>query len=153
MPAPADEDDRRPLGRDGTPPAAARRAGVRARWRAHLSSRRKHYAIVGLVALDVLVLLADILITLVTCELGRPDAGWVATVREVGRIAGLVFSALFLAELAASVWAFGLGWVPSLLLVVAPPFVPVPLPACSGTNAATAGTSARGFTASTPSSS
>jgi len=81
------------------------------RWRekskAYLSSTRKHYLILGLVSLDVVAILTDILVSLVACDLGTEDEPWVGDVQEATKICGLVFSCLFLAELIVTIWAFG----------------------------------------------
>jgi len=93
----------------------------RSRCRVYLSSRQKHYAVMTLVALDVLAILIDIFITLVTCELGPPEKEHeapVETVHEVIKVSGLVFSALFLAELIATLWAFGFTYSSPLLSLV-----------------------------------
>ncbi|KAH8821032.1 hypothetical protein F5884DRAFT_653287, partial [Xylogone sp. PMI_703] len=76
-----------------------------------LSSRTQHYTILALVALDVLGILADIFITLYQCEQqkSKPHSGkdiW-DSVRDGLGIAGLVFSCLFMVELALSICAFG----------------------------------------------
>lgn len=82
-----------------------------ARWqrqtRSFLSSRTKHFVILGLVALDVGAILADIFIALVSCDLGQKEEEWVEQSRDALHIVGLVFSCLFVLELLVSVWAFG----------------------------------------------
>ncbi|TPX12222.1 uncharacterized protein E0L32_007108 [Thyridium curvatum] len=80
---------------------------ARGRGRALLASREKHFAIMAMVSLDVVALLVDILVSLVACDWGRQDEPWVGETQEATKICGLVFSCLFLAELAVSVWAFG----------------------------------------------
>jgi len=64
--------------------------------------------VMGLVALDVSGILADIFIALIACDRHEQDEPWVGDVRDGLRIASLVFSCLFLVELGGSVWAFGL---------------------------------------------
>ncbi|KAK3316685.1 hypothetical protein B0H66DRAFT_301714 [Apodospora peruviana] len=76
--------------------------------KAFMSSKTKHYMILGLVTLDVSAILADILITLVSCDLGKKDEVWVGRSQETLYIVGLIFSSLFLVELVVSVWASGL---------------------------------------------
>ncbi|KAF6824025.1 hydrogen voltage-gated channel 1 protein [Colletotrichum plurivorum] len=72
-----------------------------------LSSRRKHYAVLALVSLDVLTLMANIFVELVACDMKREDEPWVRTTRQGLTLAGLVFSCVFLAELMLCVLAFG----------------------------------------------
>ncbi|KAF6813016.1 hydrogen voltage-gated channel 1 protein [Colletotrichum sojae] len=72
-----------------------------------LSSRRKHYAVLALVSLDVLTLMANIFVELVACDMKREDEPWVRTTRHGLTLAGLVFSCVFLAELMLCVLAFG----------------------------------------------
>lgn len=73
-----------------------------------LISKQKHYLILGLVALDVGCLLADILIALIDCDSRIKNDAWVPAVRKGLEHAGLVFSCLFLVELLMCLWAFGL---------------------------------------------
>ncbi|CAK7211325.1 hypothetical protein SCUCBS95973_001074 [Sporothrix curviconia] len=81
------------------------------RWRRqsqhYLASTQKHYVILALVGLDVAAILTEILVSLVTCEMGTEDQSWVDPVLEATKIAGLVISSLFLVELLATLWAFG----------------------------------------------
>ncbi|KAG8169164.1 hypothetical protein KVR01_001913 [Diaporthe batatas] len=79
----------------------------RERCQALLQSKQKHYLILALVALDVSCLLADIFITLIDCDSRIKNDAWVPPVHKALEDAGLVFSCLFLAELIASLWAFG----------------------------------------------
>ncbi|TVY23740.1 Voltage-gated hydrogen channel, partial [Lachnellula hyalina] len=72
-----------------------------------LASRAQHYTVLALVTCDLLGIFADIIINLYQCDEGATNAVW-DEVREGLGIAGLVFSCLFLAELGASIWAFGL---------------------------------------------
>lgn len=72
-----------------------------------LSSRAQHYTVLALVSFDLLGIFADIIINLYQCDEGDTNAKW-DEVREGLGIAGLVFSCLFLVELGASIWAFGL---------------------------------------------
>lgn len=73
-----------------------------------LSSKQKHYIIMGLVALDVAGILADIFVALIACDKGEQGDEWVEDVRDALKITGLVISCLFLVELGVTVWAFGL---------------------------------------------
>ncbi len=94
---------------DGAAPSPWARRRERSRF--YLNSKQKHYVILGLVSLDVLAVLTDILISLVTCDLGTENEPWVNDVQEATKICGLVFSSLFLVELLLSVWAFGIEYV------------------------------------------
>jgi voltage-gated hydrogen channel 1 len=76
-----------------------------------LSSRKKHYFILGLVAVDVAVLLANIFIELVACNTKREGEPWVSQLRSGLTIAGLVFSSVFLLELLLCLVAFGFRFV------------------------------------------
>ncbi|KAL1902960.1 hypothetical protein Sste5346_000872 [Sporothrix stenoceras] len=73
----------------------------------YLASKEKHYLILALVGLDVAAILTEILVSLVTCEMGTENEPWVDPVLEATKIIGLVISSLFLAELLSSLWAFG----------------------------------------------
>ncbi|EFX03831.1 ion transporter [Grosmannia clavigera kw1407] len=99
---------------DGGPPTTAATTPAAARWtrwrrqaQHYLESKEKHYLILALVSLDVLAILTEILLSLITCDTGTEDLPWVEPVENVIKICGLVFSCLFLIELIASVWAFG----------------------------------------------
>lgn len=80
--------------------------------RRFLTSKPGHYAVLLLVSLDVTCIFADFLISLFICEqrCGKDlDATeTLAQSQEALGIVSLVFSCLFMAELIASVWAFGL---------------------------------------------
>ncbi|KAM0255470.1 hypothetical protein ACHAQJ_005697 [Trichoderma viride] len=78
-----------------------------------LESRTKHFVIMGIVALDVAALLANVFIQLIACEVHEQDEPWVQDVTEGLEIAGLVFSSLFLLELFACLFAFGLRYLAS----------------------------------------
>lgn len=82
-------------------------ARYRADWREILNSKQKHYFILALVALDVMCILTDVFIALISCDTGRKDEEWVGRTREALEIPGLVFSCIFLIELLLCVWAFG----------------------------------------------
>ncbi|KAL1872461.1 hypothetical protein VTK73DRAFT_1498 [Phialemonium thermophilum] len=78
------------------------------RWvRCILSSRKKHYATLLFVSIDVASILAEILIALITCDMGRRDEPWVEPAEGGLQIVGLSFSSFFLLELLVTVWAFG----------------------------------------------
>jgi len=79
----------------------------REKTRAFLTTKTKHYIVMGLVALDVVAILADILVALIACDLHLDKEGWVGETREGLHITASVFSSLFLMELLATVWAFG----------------------------------------------
>jgi voltage-gated hydrogen channel 1 len=85
------------------PSHARRRRQVRD-W---LSSKTKHYIVMGLVAMDVGVIITDIFVSLVACDLKLDRDGWVEQTHEALHLTALVFSCLFLLELLATVWAFG----------------------------------------------
>ena len=77
-----------------------------------LSSKLGHYSVLLLVSLDVSCIFADFLISLYVCEHScgkqhsyNPD---LLTAQNALGIVSLVFSCLFMAELLASIWAFGL---------------------------------------------
>ncbi|TQN69229.1 Voltage-dependent L-type calcium channel subunit alpha-1D [Colletotrichum shisoi] len=72
-----------------------------------LASRKKHYAVLALVSLDVATLMTNIFVELVACDMKREDETWVKTTRQGLTLAGLVFSCVFLAELVLCVIAFG----------------------------------------------
>lgn len=108
-----DADDARASSRPLLDNAAQRgsRWGHWSRWRRqsqhYLASKEKHYLILALVGLDVAAILTEILVSLVTCEMGTQDEPWVDPVLEATKVGGLVISSLFLAELLATIWAFG----------------------------------------------
>ncbi|ROV92372.1 hypothetical protein VMCG_09153 [Cytospora schulzeri] len=78
-----------------------------------LVSKQKHYFTLGLVALDVSCLLADLFIALIDCDERIKNDAWVPGVREGLEIAGLVFSCLFMVELIMCLWAFGFEYLKS----------------------------------------
>ncbi|MCJ1470118.1 hypothetical protein MMC07_008763 [Pseudocyphellaria aurata] len=85
---------------------------TRAHVRRFLTSKAGHYAVLLLVSLDVTCIFADFLISLYICEqwCGKDLDATKPLVQsqEALGIVSLVFSCLFMAELIASVWAFGL---------------------------------------------
>jgi len=84
----------------------------RGRIRRILESPNKHYAILGLIGLDVAALLANIFIELIACDMGEEDEPWVVHMNKALTLTGLVFSSLFLAELLLCVYAFGFKYNP-----------------------------------------
>lgn len=82
------------------------------RVRRFLTSKTGHYAVLLLVSLDVTCIFADFLISLFICEqrCGKDlDAtGTLVEAQKALGVVSLVFSCLFMAELIACVWAFGL---------------------------------------------
>lgn len=97
-----------PLLRSNQDRSTSNAARRRVQAREYLSSKQNHYLIMGLVALDVAGILADIFVTLIACDTGQRNEDWVNMTHYGFQVAGLVFSSLFLVELALSVWAFGL---------------------------------------------
>ena len=78
-----------------------------------LTSKTGHYSVLLLVSLDVSIIFADFLISLYQCEhsCGNADSGVnhdLDEAQEVMGVVGLIFSCLFMLELLASIWAFGL---------------------------------------------
>lgn len=61
-----------------------------------------------IVMLDVMALLANVFIQLIACEMHQSDEEWVVQIRETLETAALVFSSLFMVELAACLFSFGL---------------------------------------------
>ena len=91
---------------------------TRRQTRRFLSSKYGHYAVLLLVSLDVSCIFADFLISLFicdhTCDKGEPVDKRLPEAQDALGIVSLVFSCLFMVELLASIWAFGLGWVGSI---------------------------------------
>ncbi|KAI9811487.1 MAG: hypothetical protein M1827_005470 [Pycnora praestabilis] len=77
-----------------------------------LTSKTGHYSVLLLVAADVSCIFADFLISLLKCEQKSADHGW-DIAQDVLGIVSLVFSCLFMAELLAAVFAFGLAYFKS----------------------------------------
>lgn len=63
------------------------------------------------VTLDVMALLANVFIQLIACEMHQNDEEWVKRVTKGLETAGLVFSCLFMVELAACLFSFGFEYV------------------------------------------
>ncbi|KYK56907.1 hydrogen voltage-gated channel 1 [Drechmeria coniospora] len=72
-----------------------------------LGSRKKHFIIMAVVALDVVALLANLFLRLIACEMDGEDEPWVEAVTAGLEVAALVFSSLFMLELAACLFSFG----------------------------------------------
>ena len=101
---------------DHVPPKrSADQDSIRTRVQRFLTSKIGHYAILLLVSLDVICIFADFLISLFICErtYGRDlkAADSLEQAQEALGIVSLVFSCLFMAELTASIWAFGLKYI------------------------------------------
>lgn len=96
--------------------AAARRhvARLRVTGRRLLDSRRKHYAVMALVGLDAAVLLANVFLRLIACEMRQDDEPWVQAVSGTLETVALVISCLFMLELAACLFAYGLRCAPPI---------------------------------------
>ena len=88
---------------------------TRTRTQQFLTSKVGHYAVLLLVSADVSCIFADFVIALFVCDQKNPDRGWGEAQEALG-IVSLVFSCLFMTELLAAIWAFGLPLVSSLSL-------------------------------------
>ncbi|KAG5925675.1 hypothetical protein E4U42_004061 [Claviceps africana] len=86
---------------------------VRRRGRVLLSSRRKHFLVMSMVALDVTALLANIFIQLIACEMHQRDEPWVRALTGSLETLGLVLSSLFMVELGGCLFSFGLSYLAS----------------------------------------
>lgn len=73
-----------------------------------LTSRTKHFIIMTTVALDVAILLANIFIQLIACQMHQDDELWVKKLVSGIEAVGLLFSCIFMVELIASLFSFGL---------------------------------------------
>ena len=87
-------------------------SSTRRQTRRFLSSIYGHYAVLLLVSLDVGCIFADFLISLYICDHTCGNGGSVGEglpkTQDALGIISLVFSCLFMVELLASIWAFGL---------------------------------------------
>lgn len=104
------ESDRTPIEQSWTDARAGVDSWVRemrARGRHTLSSASTYYFLMTLVALDSAVLLFNIFLQLIACEMHRSDEPWVVGTQESLEFVGFVFGALFLLELIGSVVSFG----------------------------------------------
>ncbi|KAK3935902.1 hypothetical protein QBC46DRAFT_396431 [Diplogelasinospora grovesii] len=97
-----------PIGNSQLNPYHSRYRHHRTQTKQFLASKTKHYIILGLVALDVAGILADIFIALISCDLGESEEPWVESSRDALHVVGLIFSSLFLVELGLSIWAYGI---------------------------------------------
>ena len=73
----------------------------------HFSTKTRHWIVLVLVVLDVAGILADIFISLITCELGKKDEPWVGSTRQALTTFSLVMSSIFMVELLFSVLVDG----------------------------------------------
>ncbi|KAM4066101.1 ion transport protein [Hirsutella rhossiliensis] len=96
-------------GPDASRAAAVRRhvARLRKTGRRLLDSRKKHFAVMAVVALDAAALLANVFIRLIACEMRQDHEPWVQAVTSALETAALIISCLFMLELAACVFAYG----------------------------------------------
>ncbi|KAF2166831.1 hypothetical protein M409DRAFT_66392 [Zasmidium cellare ATCC 36951] len=85
---------------------------ARRQTRQFLTSKTGHYAVLLLVSFDVSCVFADLIITSLACE-GHVKKDDASRVTEILGIVSLVFSCLFMLELLASIWAFGLSFFKS----------------------------------------
>lgn len=87
-------------------------APARKQTRRFLESKYGHYAVLLLVSLDVGCIFADFLISLYICDQncgkGKDANKSLPEAQDTLGIVSLIFSCLFMLELVASVWAFGL---------------------------------------------
>ena len=87
-------------------------APARKQTRRFLESKYGHYAVLLLVSLDVGCIFADFLISLYICDQncgkGKEANKSLPEAQDALGIVSLIFSCLFMLELCASVWAFGL---------------------------------------------
>ncbi|KAG5993683.1 hypothetical protein E4U43_003420 [Claviceps pusilla] len=86
---------------------------VRRSGRVLLSSRRKHFLVMSMVALDVVALLANIFIQLIACEMHQRDEPWVQDLTDTLERLGLLLSSLFMVELGACLFSFGMSYLAS----------------------------------------
>lgn len=90
---------------------------VRRHGRVLLSSRKKHFLVLFIVALDVMALLANIFLELIACEMHRDNEPWVKRVTSELENLGFLSSTLFMVELAACFFSFGIRYVCSMLVL------------------------------------
>ncbi|KAK5114948.1 hypothetical protein LTR85_009986 [Meristemomyces frigidus] len=84
-------------------------ASARRQTKRYLTSKTGHYSVLALVSVDISAIFADLILQLLTCE-GRIPLKDGDKAQEVLGILSLVFSCLFMLELLASMWAFGLAY-------------------------------------------
>lgn len=82
-------------------------ASIRSHTKRFLTSKLGHYYVLVLVSLDISGIFADLILQLMTCE-GRVPGKEGSKAQNALGFVSLVFSCLFMVELVASVWAFGL---------------------------------------------
>ncbi|KAH7326321.1 hypothetical protein B0I35DRAFT_466950 [Stachybotrys elegans] len=82
----------------------------RAKGRDLLGSRTKHYVVMGVVAFDVAALLGNIFLQLISCEMHQRDEPWVQQLTKALTSLGLVFSCVFMVELIACVFSYGISY-------------------------------------------
>ncbi|KAF7189416.1 Voltage-gated hydrogen channel 1 [Pseudocercospora fuligena] len=92
--------------------ASSAAASARKQTKRFLTSKTGHYAVLLLVALDISCIFGDLLITSLACEGHIPEKD-AEKAGEVLGIVSLVFSCLFMVELLASIWSFGLAFFKS----------------------------------------
>ncbi|KAF2670176.1 hypothetical protein BT63DRAFT_231286 [Microthyrium microscopicum] len=85
---------------------------TREKTRRLLSSKFGHYSVLTLVTLDVMGIIADFILRLFKCENAKNGQDW-DTALDVLGVVSLVFSSLFMLELIASIWAFGMPYFDS----------------------------------------
>lgn len=87
---------------------------TRSNTRRFLNSKYGHYAVLLLVSMDVGCIFADFLISLYVCdhkcEKGESVSDDFDKAQNILGIISLIFSCLFMVELLASIWAFGLSY-------------------------------------------
>ena len=85
---------------------------TRGQTRRFLASKYGHYSVLLLVSLDVSCIFADFLLGLYicehTCKKGESVGKGLPKAQDALGVVSLVFSCLFMVELIASIWAFGL---------------------------------------------
>jgi hypothetical protein len=85
---------------------------TRAAARHWLDSRKKHYTVMALVAVDVLAVLGELTAALLACETERQGRGReraFEAMKEGCELVGMATASLFVGELGACLWAFGFG--------------------------------------------
>lgn len=94
---------------------------LRRHLQAFLTSKWGHYFVLVLVSLDIACIFADFLVSLHICEhtgeKGFKRRDWLMVNDVLGSLS-LSFSCLFMAELLGSVFAFGLGYVSIIHLLI-----------------------------------
>ena len=90
-----------------THPPTSLTASARNKTKRFLTSKLGHYYVLVLVSLDISGIFADLILQLMTCE-GRVPIKQGSEAQSALGIVSLVFSCLFMVELVASLWAFGL---------------------------------------------